>query len=346
MYREFYRLEKKPFDLTPNPEAPFLSEAHEEALAILRYGVMSKKGFLLLTGDVGTGKTTMLQVLINSPDMMGVHLCLLSNPTLSVDEFYYYIAGKFGFEYHNNKARFLEDFTEFLHFLDERGERALFIVDEAHALPTKLLEEVRLLSNQDRIGQSVLSIFLVGQPELNQKLAQERLLPLRQRIGIRFHLKPFSEKETASYIQDKLGHAGAKDFKIFTDEAVRSIYRASKGTPRLINILCDHALLSGFAESKPVIGEDIIRECVRELHAPGDETVLPVGPSQRPLLRGFLSRKGASWATVALVLLIILLVAANYILYSSDVAWLESVLPEGVMKFLRQMSEYIGGNFG
>jgi len=260
MYKEFYRLTRKPFDLSPNSEAPFFSEAHEEALAILRYGVISQKGFLLLTGDVGTGKTTMLQVFVHSPDMQGVHLCLLSNPTLSRNEFFYYIASRFGFEYFDNKARFLDDFAEFLQTLHERGERALLIVDEAHALEEKILEEIRLLSNQDSVGQSVLSIFLVGQPELNSLLATDRLLPLRQRIGIRYHLKPFSEPETGNYILERLSYAGVKDFKIFTDEAVRAIYRASKGTPRLINIICDHALLSGYADNRPVIDENIIKE--------------------------------------------------------------------------------------
>ncbi len=345
MYKEFYRLTKKPFDLAPNYKTPFLSETHEEALATLRYGVISQKGFLLLTGDVGTGKTTMLQVLINSLDQ-GIHLCLLSNPTLNRDEFFYYIARQFGFEYYDNKARFLEDFASFLKELHEQGERALFIVDEAHALSLEILEEVRLLSNQDSVGQSVLSIFLVGQPELNKNLAEDRLLPLRQRIGIRFNLKPFTEQETTSYILERLSNAGVKDFKIFTDEAVRYIYRVSKGTPRLINIICDHALLSGFADAAPVIGEKIIRDCVTDLQSPGEQTVLPLGPSQRPLLRNFFSWKGASAATVALVALVIILILGNYLLYSSDVAWLESVLPEKIMNILRQMSEYLGGNFG
>jgi len=281
MYRKHYGLVKNPFELTPDPEAVFMSEVHQEALAVLQYGVKSRKSVLVLTGDVGTGKTTLLQVLVHNLEM-GVHFCLINNPTLTRNEFFTLLAAQYGLDWEDNKGRFLTVFSNFLEECTRRNERVLLIVDEAHVLPPDLLEEVRLLSNQDVLGQNVLSIFLVGQPELNQRMADDRFLPLRQRISIRFHLQPFSEEETVQYILFRLRHAGAKNLGLFTREAMRLIHEASKGTPRLINIVCDHALLTGFAENKPVIDEQVIRECVEELHFPGEATPLPLPAATEP----------------------------------------------------------------
>lgn len=270
MYENYYGLTSKAFDLIPDPDKVYMSEAHEEALAILRYGVIDRKGFLLLTGGVGTGKTTLLQLLVKSLDTK-VHLCLIANPTLALNEFYYYLAAKYGLgEYDGNKAKFLLDFAEFLKQCRENGERVLLIIDEAHVLPVELLEEIRLLSNQEYQDFGVMSVFLVGQPELNERLGHERLLPLRQRIGIRFHLQPFAEEETKRYILFRLAKAGVQRGDIFMDEAVSLIHAEGHGVPRLINVICDQALLAGFAEGKPVIDAAIVRDCVGEIGIPGE----------------------------------------------------------------------------
>jgi len=282
MYTKYYGLIRKPFALTPDPKTVFMSDSHQEGLAILKYGILSKKCFLVLTADVGAGKTTLLQALISSLEQ-DVHLCLLNNPILHRDEFFSYIATKLGLNWDGNKAMFLIEFADFLKKCFRAGERVLFIVDEAHVLPVDLLEEIRLLSNLEEKGQDVLSIFLVGQPELNERMSDDRLLPLRQRIGIRFHLNRFTLDETRQYILFRLRHAGARHLNIFSEEAIVLIHEVSQGTPRLINIICDHALLTGFAESKPVIGVDLIRESVDDLHFPGEETPLPVA---RPVKQG------------------------------------------------------------
>ncbi len=272
MYCEFYGLSKKPFELIPDPNTLFMSEAHREAISILRYGVISRKGFLLLTGEVGTGKTTLLQVLIDSLNTK-VHSCFIANPTLSMDDFYYYLSSAYGLrEYNGNKAKFMLEFSSYLAACGKENEQVLLIIDEAHVLPVELLEEIRLLSNQGYREYGVLSIFLVGQPELNDRLNQPRLLPLRQRIGIRFHLQPFSQEETAEFIKFRLRSANCPYPDLFTQEAFAMIHAASKGTARLINVLCDHCLLSGFAENRHVIEEQTVRECVTELNIPGDWT--------------------------------------------------------------------------
>ena len=242
-----------------------MSETHEEGLAMLRYGIMAGKGFLLLTGEVGTGKTTLLQTLVN--DLPGnVHCCLLNNPTLSRDEFFAYLSHQFGLGEVRDKAMFLVSFGRFLSQCREREKRVLLIVDEAHVMPEDLLEEIRLISNQDASGGAVLSIFLVGQPELDTHLATDRLRPLRQRIGIRFPLERFDRETTRQYILFRLRSAGATNLELFSAGAMDLIHRVSQGTPRLINILCDHALLSGFADNAVRIDEAIIRECVADLH--------------------------------------------------------------------------------
>lgn len=292
MYEKYYGLSSRPFDLIPDPDVVYMSEAHQEALAILRYGVMDRKGFLLLTGGVGTGKTTLLQRLRQSLDNK-VHLCLIANPTLSVNDFYYYLSAKYGLpEYDGNKARFMLTFADFLQGCRERDERVLLIIDEAHVLPVDLLEEIRLLSNQEYQEYGVMSIFLVGQPELNERLAHDRLLPLRQRIGIRFHLTPFSRDDTWKYILFRLSRAGGQHGGLFSDEAVDAIHAASRGVPRLINIICDQALLAGYADGVPEINRAMILACVREMTVPGEEAALPMSEPQaarpgrwrRPLL--------------------------------------------------------------
>lgn len=280
MYTKYYGLARKPFALTPDPSVVFMSETHQEGLAILKYGILSKKCFLVLTADVGSGKTTLLQALVNSLEQ-DVHLCLLNNPILYRDEFFSYIAKKLGLHWDGNKAMFLIEFGNLLKQCYSRDERVLLIFDEAHVLPVDLLEEIRLLSNLEEKGQDVLSIFLVGQPELNERMSDDRLLPLRQRIGIRFHLNRFTLEETRQYILFRLRHAGARHFNIFSEEAIAVIHRVSQGTPRLINIICDHALLTGFAENKPVIGAELIEESVEDLHFPGEDNPLPVASSKK-----------------------------------------------------------------
>jgi len=278
MYTKYYGLTKKPFSLTPDPQVVFMSETHQEGLAILKYGILSKKCFLVLTADVGSGKTTLLQALVASLEH-DVHLSVLNNPILYRDEFFSYLAKQLGLGWDGNKAMFLIEFAKMLKICHDKGERVLLIFDEAHVLPVDLLEEIRLLSNLEEMGQDVLSIFLVGQPELNERMSDDRLLPLRQRIGIRFHLNRFTLDETRQYILFRLRHAGARHFNLFADDAVALIHKVSQGTPRLINIICDHALLTGFAENQPTIDAKLIQESVDDLHFPGEDAPLPVAAS-------------------------------------------------------------------
>jgi general secretion pathway protein A len=328
MYTKYYGLTRKPFALTPDPKTVFMSDTHQEGLAILKYGVLSKKCFLVLTADVGSGKTTLLQALISSLEQ-DVHICLLNNPILHRDEFFSYIATKLGLNWDGNKAMFLIEFADFLKKCFRAGERVLFIVDEAHVLPVDLLEEIRLLSNLEEKGQDVLSIFLVGQPELNERMSDDRLLPLRQRIGIRFHLNRFTLDETRQYILFRLRHAGARHLNIFSEEAIALIHEVSQGTPRLINIICDHALLTGFAESKPVIGVDLIRESVDDLHFPGEETPLPVA---RPVKQGR-ARLVVVLALIAAALGIMLLVL-EMLPMTREYSLLGRMLPEPWLRYL------------
>lgn len=269
MYRKYYGLKEKPFELAPIGGRVYLSESHREALATLRYGVIANKGFLLLIGGVGTGKTTVLNTLLGMVKSK-IKVCVLNNPTLSKHEFFSYLAGGLGIPYNKNKGSFILQFTDFLNTYESEGGKVLLIIDEAQAFPINLLEEIRLLSNH--AGQkNALSIFLIGQPELQEKLADPQLLPLRQRIGIRHQLEPFTEKDTAQYIAYRLNRAGAANSAIFDNDAITSIHKASRGNPRLINIICDHALISGFNLDMNHITKDIITECIKEIKLEGEK---------------------------------------------------------------------------
>ena len=265
MYTTFYQLSRKPFELNPDPGVIFLSETHQEALSVLRYGVLNRKGFLQLTGNVGTGKSTLLQSLIRSLDS-NAHLCYIPNPNFTVQEFYYFVGAKFGLdEYDGNKAKFIISLGRFLQRCKVNNEYVLLIIDEAQVLSLEVLEEVRLISNQEFYDDfGVLSIFLVGQPELNVLLGHQKLLPLRNRIGITFNIKPLTLEETTAYIQFRLRKAGRRSV-LFSPDAYRAIHRSTGGIPRTINILCDNALLAGFAEQRGIIDGKIIRDCAREL---------------------------------------------------------------------------------
>ncbi|BDD87638.1 ExeA family protein [Desulfofustis limnaeus] len=322
MYRSFYGLQGKPFELSPSSDVVYLSDSHQEALATLRYGVISDKGFLLLTGGIGTGKTTILNCLLKMVKEK-VRVCVLNNPTLTRHEFYSFLAAKLGLAFDGDKAHFLVHFAQLLQDFHQNRQKILLIIDEAQVFPLELLEEVRLLSNQ--AGEdNVLSIFLIGQPELQEVLSHPRLLPLRQRIGINYHLRPFGRGDTERYIAYRLNKAGAANPVLFTEAAIERIHQASSGNPRLINIICDHALVSGFVRSSKLIDGEIVEECVNELRLPG-EPGLTLSPgseleNSRPVKRRSRARRINS-ATAMLSVLTLVAAVGVLFYYLGWISW-------------------------
>ncbi len=283
MYRKHFGLIRKPFKLSPDSHTFFLGESHKRALAVLKQGVVRGKGFLLFTGGVGTGKTTLINVLSKNLDNPG-HLCVISNPTLKIDDFFYYFAAQLGLLFDGNKARFLFIFTKLLEECGKNNSKILLIIDEAHALPTDLLEELRLLVNIAVEAKSVLSIFLVGQPELHKRLTEQQLAPLSRCIGVKHHLHQLSREDTVSYVLFRLARAGAENRTLFSESAMELIYQATTGNPRQINILCDNALLIAYARGLLEIDDYIIRECAAQLYIPGDKSAFYL-PPPKPLWR-------------------------------------------------------------
>jgi len=268
VYTSFYNLKEKPFNLTPSPRFLYLGETHKEALSLLTYGVMERKGFVLLTGEVGTGKTTIVQTLLENLDS-SIKYVSLSNPTLSPKDFLFYIASGLGLKTQfESKGSFLIHFENFLQTLLHQQQNVLLIVDEAQKLSLTLLEEIRLLSNMETADDKLINIFLVGQPELNQKLSNAVCRPLLQRISIRYHINPLNVIETEAYIKARLKSAGARNPKIFSKEVIRAIHKNAHGYPRMINILCDNVLLLGYSKGKKHITVEMIEECYNDLQLP------------------------------------------------------------------------------
>lgn len=265
MYLSHYGFKEKPFDISTDPKFLWLGEKHKEAFAVLKYGVMENKGFLLLTGDVGAGKTTLINALINSVGDDVVY-AFIPDPGLEVREFYRYLANAFGCDdSFKDKADFIFMFRDFLHSAYEAGKKVLLIIDEAQRLSNELLEEIRLLSNIELQDSKLLNIFFVGQAEFNTKLLDPQNRPVRQRITISNHIQPLTEKETGDYIRHRLKVAGSQK-NIFSYVAIHEVYKFSAGYPRLINIVCDIALLTGYVRDKMKIGDDIVRESVESLN--------------------------------------------------------------------------------
>ena len=267
MYENFYGLRENPFNVTPNPEYIFLGEHHREAMAQLLYGVREKKGFIVITGEVGAGKTTLVHYLLEKMEGNNhTKTAFLFNPKLTVNDFIQYILKDLGVRVQGQtKGEYLHNLHRYLLNAYRRDERVVLIVDEAHGLSPDLLEEIRLLSNLETSKSKLLQIVLVGQTELDKTLSQPEFRQLRQRINLRYHLPPLSREETKEYIEKRLRVAGAKE-PIFTDKALKEIYSRSGGIPRLINILCDNALLNGYALDQKMVNERSVKEVAKDLN--------------------------------------------------------------------------------
>jgi len=264
MYLEYFQLKSKPFQISPDPRFLWLGETHKEALSILKYGIMDNRGLLLLVGDIGTGKTTLINGLLDSLGADTI-VATIRDPGLEKLEFYNFIAAAFKMgKRFGNKGDFLVNFIHFLHKTHAKKKKVLLIIDEAQRLDHEMLEEIRQLSNIERKDTKLLNIFLVGQNELNDKIIDQRNRALRQRITTRYSIGPLKQTEIKDYIQFRLSVAGT-DRKIFTSSALRGVAAYSKCYPRLINIICDHALLTGFTRNKRRIDAQIIKECASEL---------------------------------------------------------------------------------
>jgi len=267
MYESFYGLKENPFNATPDPQFIYLGENHREALAQLLYGLREKKGFVVITGEVGTGKTTLLRYLLDKLDGNDhTRTAFLFNPKLNVEDFIRYILEDLGLHVNGaTKGEYLRTLHRYLLDAYQKDDRVVLIVDEAQGLNPELLEEIRLLSNLETSKSKLLQIVLVGQPELNETLSQTAFRQLRQRINMRYHLRPLSRKETTEYIEKRLRIAGAGG-PIFTPRAINKIYSLSRGIPRLINIVCDNALLNGYALDQKVVDKKLVKEAARDLN--------------------------------------------------------------------------------
>ena len=280
MYENFYNFKAMPFQLTSDPRFLWLGEKHSEALATLKYGILENKGFLLLTGDVGTGKTALINRLVKMIDVAAI-IAKLPDPGLSSLDFFNFLSVEFKMnKKFDSKGAFLIHFKKFLHKAYASHKRVLLIIDEAQRLNHELLEQIRLLSNIELQNRKLINIFFVGQTEFSEMLMEDRNRAVRQRISVSYHIEPLAIAETRAYIKHRLKIAGVSR-DIFSKDAVRQIYAFSAGYPRLINIICDHALLTGYASGVKAIDRNIIRECERELQIPL-ETDTDNGPAQHP----------------------------------------------------------------
>ena len=266
MYEKFFGFRERPFEITPDPKYVYLSEIHQEALAYLQFAVREGKGFSVITGEAGTGKTTLVHMLLSKLDNH-VRTCYIFNPILDRSDFLNYICDDLGIESEGMRSRgqSLAALHNFLLDRFGRNEKVFLIIDEAQSMEPGLLQEVRLLTNLETSKNKLLHVILLGQPELDKTLDEPRFRPLTQRISVRYHLEHLNLRETTEYIRYRLKRAGSRSLAIFDRGAISEIHRYAKGIPRLINIVCDNALLTGFSREQNRIGKEIIREVIGDL---------------------------------------------------------------------------------
>jgi general secretion pathway protein A len=265
VYLNYYGLTEPPFDITPNPRFLFYSAKHREAFNHLLYGIRERKGFVQLTGEVGAGKTTLCRAMLEQLDDRFA-TALILNPVMSPNEMMKAIGLEFGLPVNGlDRLDTLAVINQFLLQQVELGKDAVLIIDEAQDLTDELLEQVRLLSNLETDNRKLLQIVLMGQPELRGRLNNPRLRQLRQRITVRYHLLPLSRNEVRQYVQHRLHLCGGNGHPAFTRPAFWRLYHYTKGIPRVLNALCDKALLAGFVAQRKLIDFRLISRAVREL---------------------------------------------------------------------------------
>ena len=265
MYLKFFGLLEKPFNTTPDPRFLYLSPSHREALAQLRYGIQERKGFIVLTGKVGTGKTTLLHALRQRLDGQTA-VSLVFHSTLLFDDMLQYVLADLGIaKREDSPVQRIMAFNDYLIERERAGQNTVLIIDEAQNLSAQTMEQVRLLSNFETATKKLLQIVLVGQPELRAKLELPELRQLRQRVGLRCQIWPLTVEEARQYIRNRLRIAGARDVGIFTDAAIERVTEYSGGIPRILNILGDHCLLFGYANQARRIDRSFVDAAIEYL---------------------------------------------------------------------------------
>jgi general secretion pathway protein A len=266
MYNVFFGFAESPFNLSPDPTFLYRSPQHEEALANLIYGVESRKGFIVLSGEVGTGKTTMLECLRDHLSQQSIPFSFICNTKLTPDQFFEMIAYDLELKCAaDSKTQVLVSLQQFLLQEATRGNTTALIVDEAHDLSWDVLEEIRMLGNLENRTGKLLQVVLAGQPELDRKLDAPNLRQLKQRVVLRYELRAFSEEETVGYIRTRLAKAGLEEQSVFSPQILTAIHCRTQGIPRVINIMCDNLLLTAFALEQKIVTEEMLDEVTADM---------------------------------------------------------------------------------
>jgi general secretion pathway protein A len=276
MYKDFFGLRANPFNVNPDPRYLFLTRHTEEALACLTYGIQSRKGFVLLTGEVGTGKTTLINKLLEWLRAQQVPTAFVFNSRMDVPQFLDYMMADFGLPSETlSKSQILMKLYNWLLERYRAGETAVLIVDEAQNLPDEVLEEIRMMTNLETFTEKLLQIVLVGQTELEHRLKHPNLRQLRQRLTLRAKTHPLTAEESRSYIHQRLRIAGSNGQRIFDPDALTAIHRYSGGIPRVVNLLCEHCLVSAFVDQQKTVSAAVVQAVARDFDLEGNHDVGP-----------------------------------------------------------------------
>jgi len=303
MYESFFALKEKPFSLTPNPRFLFLSKTHNEVYAHLIYGIESRAGFVEVTGEVGTGKTTILRTLLSHLDESKYRVAFIFNPKLTAFELLRNINREFGVADDGlSSPDLIHALNEFLLSENQSGRTPILVIDEAQNLSGEVLEQIRLLSNLETEEDKLIQVVLVGQPELRHHLSDHSLRQLNQRIAVRYQLRPLNREETSSYILHRLNIAGRPDGNVFAPNALKRVFQCSAGIPRRTNLICDRALLTAFSEERGIVSRRDVNQAVAELAGMGEGSQ---GARQLP------------WGTIAVSAVALLVVLAGFFLFGA-----------------------------